>query len=93
MVNVIGSVLAWPSISLLIGTSGESRSQSLLAELSTFIGTSGMLFQLLGFLPMIVADGLLVRFPYYGLDFLSHSYRYGAALNYGMTRFELSHCL
>ena len=59
--NVIAEVLAWLKILLLIGTSGDSRSESLQAELSALVGINGVLVQLSGLLPFVVADGLLVR--------------------------------
>ena len=59
--NVIAEVLAWLKILLLIGTSGDSRSESLQAELSALVGINGVLVQLSGLLPFVVTDGLLVR--------------------------------
>ena len=70
--NVISGVLGWLKILLLIGASGQSRAESLLAELRTSVGASAVLEQLLGLLPFVLADGLLVRYFCHGLDFLLH---------------------
>ena len=70
--NVIAEVLAWLKILLLIGTSGDSRSESLQAELSALVGINGVLVQLSGLLPFVVADGLLVRNLPHDFVFLLH---------------------
>lgn len=59
--NVIGSALVWRKIPLLIGISGESRLESILAELNSYIGISGLSLQILPLVSFVVADGLLVR--------------------------------
>ena len=70
--TVISDVLSCSRILFPIGTSGESRSQTLFKELATSSGTYGLVQQLFGALPFILADGLLVRYPCYGFDFLLH---------------------
>lgn len=67
VLNVIGGLKLWEDISLLIGTSGNSMSQSLFGESTAF--TDNIVWSdVTKFLPFIVADGLLVRclwnFPY-----------------------------
>lgn len=56
--NVLGGVVAKIDIHHLLGTSGESRSESLLEELSN---PSPVLLSIISGLPLLVADGLLVR--------------------------------
>ncbi|KJA15918.1 hypothetical protein HYPSUDRAFT_333942 [Hypholoma sublateritium FD-334 SS-4] len=59
LVNIIGSVMLWVDIGLFIGTNGESRSASLLAE-STAFTNNVVLGTITHVLPFIVADGLLI---------------------------------
>ncbi|KJA18851.1 hypothetical protein HYPSUDRAFT_205069 [Hypholoma sublateritium FD-334 SS-4] len=57
--NVIGGLKLWEDISLLIGTSGSSMSEGLLAE-STAFADNIVWSDVTKFLPFIVADGLLI---------------------------------
>ena len=59
MTNALGGLVEGIEIHLLIGTSGESRSESLLAELSN---PNAVLLSIISGLPLVVADGLLVRY-------------------------------
>lgn len=57
----------------LIGTSGESRSEILSEESRAFEGTNSVLVELVfSGLPVIVADGLLVRYLRHTFGLLSH---------------------
>ena len=53
----------WKNMHLLFGTSGESKTDSLLAVAKASTGTKVALQEVTSALPLIVADGLLVRYP------------------------------
>ena len=59
--NLIESLMEWQDIIFLIGTSGESKSQSLLQASAAFSNNIA-LDDITKFLPFIVANGLLVRY-------------------------------
>ena len=61
----------WKNMHLLFGTSGESKTDSLLAVAKASTGTKVALQEVTSALPLIVADGLLVRYPWHSVYFLS----------------------
>ena len=61
----------WRNIHSLIGTSGESKLQSLTAGLDVYSGTNVVLPQVISGLPLVVTDGLLVRCTLRSFDFYS----------------------
>ncbi|KJA18846.1 hypothetical protein HYPSUDRAFT_44843 [Hypholoma sublateritium FD-334 SS-4] len=61
VLSVIGGLIIWVDLNLLIGTSGESRSESLSAEFNAFSSPHNLLLvNLTQNLPPILADGLLI---------------------------------
>ncbi len=70
--TLVSDILEWIKLPLLFGTSGQSRQQITVAEFVTGSGTDGVVQQLFGCLPFIVADGLLVRYPCCSFEFHLH---------------------
>lgn len=60
--NVISGATLWEDIHLLIGTKGESKTSSLLLA-AAGIDKDALIICTTQTLPLIVADGLLVRHP------------------------------
>ena len=79
--NVAGGFYLWEDIHRLIGTKEESRSGVLSAELKAFTGPNSALVEIIfSGLPVILADGLLVRYLFYNFGRFSHSVRVDMAM-------------
>lgn len=62
LVNVIYGIVQWAEINLLIGTSGQSITEIVLTLDSSTFSSSTVLNDITGYLPVIITDGLLVRY-------------------------------
>lgn len=60
--NVIAGAQQWEHINLLIGTIGQSSTEILETLESSPFSSNPVLIDLSGLIPVIVADGLLVRY-------------------------------
>ena len=63
ILNVISITSLWENIHLLLGTSGESKTKSLLVAAAT-IDKEAIITCITQTVPLIIADGLLVRLPW-----------------------------
>lgn len=68
VVNVVEGYIQWLSINLVIGISGQSKIEDLLAQTTTSL-RDDVLVDITQNLPLIVADGLLVRYLCHSFDF------------------------
>ena len=70
--NIIEGLITYLRLPLLIGTSGKSMRESVSAEYNSANGKSGAPINILVFIPLIVADGLLVRCLFHAFDLFLH---------------------
>ena len=61
LINVIQGVMQWANIYLLIGTNEQTIAEDLVAEVAGSFAGNPVLQDITNNLPVIIADGLLVR--------------------------------